>query len=513
MRENETRPRMLQKTRRAIAGATFLATLAMGPGPAAAQFVEEDVRVLRQLEGEQVGDYFGWVGASIPDLDGDHVHEVLIPAIAYSGFSGRATLYSGATGAVINDIIGSPGQALGYSVAYAGDVNGDGVADYVIGGGAVRVYSGKDHSVIFDVSATTGFGSSVSGAGDVNHDGHDDIIVGSQTNSSAFSGAGRVFAFSGLDGSVLWTQDGAGEGHRFGSALGLVGDVNDDGIVDLSIGAAGAGPSGGGEAYVVNGHDGSTIHRLEPIDPAEASVFGEFFASGAGDVDGDRVPDVFVGDYAEGVDARAGTGRAYIFSGRTGDLVHVFTGFSPGDGLGPGRGIADVNGDRYNDVIVAAYLNSSGAPQAGAAYIFSGRSGALLRRITADVGGDFFGVDALSVGDVNGDRIPDFLVTAVGRSFAGVDVGRAYLIEGTRLPCPADLNGNRFVGPFDILRIRKAFGQNGGPADLNGDGVVDVQDFVVGVRDLGRCPRGVPRRLGRKCRVGRGFGASKGRCR
>ncbi|MEO1334481.1 MAG: dockerin type I domain-containing protein [Myxococcota bacterium] len=462
--------------------------VAVSAWPAMAQFVEPDVRVLSVLEGTQVGDNFGWVGAALPDIDGDGVADFVIPAIGYEGV-GRATVYSGRTQAVLNDVVGTgPAPFFGYSVSDAGDVDKDGVSDYIVGGGQVKVFSGRDHRLLYDFS-TAGFGAAVSAAGDIDGDGHADVAVG-----VAFVDAGRVTVFSGRDGQVLWFRDGAVAGDRFGSALGLVGDVNKDGVPDLSVGAFGAGPFGGGLAFVVSGVDGSTIHQLEPVDAAEALVFGQFFASGASDVDGDGVPDVFVGDYAEGQGVRAGTGRAYIFSGFTGELLHVFTGFRPGDGLGPGRGIPDVNGDGHGDVIVAAYLNSDASTTAGAAYIFSGRSGALLRTMTATLAGDNFGVDALSLGDINDDRIPDFLVTAVGRSFAGTDTGRAYLIAGRRLPCVADVTGNRVVNRADFRRIRRAFGQSKQRFDLNGDGTVDVQDLIVARLDRGKCPPGVPKK-------------------
>ncbi len=461
------------------------------PAWASAQFVEPDVKVIRLFEGDQIGDIFGWVAADIPDLDGDGVRDLIIPAISQDGGTGRVTVYSGRTGDVLNEIGGGT-SLLGYSVAAAGDVNKDGTGDYIVGGLPVQVFSGRDHSLLYDLTSVSGFGASVSAAGDVDHDGYDDVAVG-----VAFEGSGRVVVFSGRDGSLLWRRDGAADGDRFGSALGLVGDVNGDGTDDLSIGAFGA-----GLAFVVSGLDGATIHQLEPIDPAEAVVFGRFFASGAGDVDGDHVPDVFVGDYFEGTGEREGTGRSYIFSGKTGDLVNVFTGFNPGDGMGPGRGIPDVNGDGHNDVIVAAYLNSDGATQAGATYLFSGRSGALLRTITATLAGDNFGVDALSLGDVNGDCIPDYLVTAVGLSFAGTDNGRAYLIAGHTLPCPADITGNGRVNRFDFRRIRRAFGQTGGAEDVNGDGIVDMRDLAAAKLDRGRCPAGVPlkAKFRRKCK-------------
>lgn len=460
--------------------------LVLGASPARAQFVEPDARTLRAYEGVEAGDWFGWVGANLGDLDGDGVDDLAIPAPAEDGFEGSVTVFSGADGTPLHRIEG--GFALGYSVSSAGDVDADGVPDYIVGGGRVAVFSGADHGVLLELTATTGFGDSVSGAGDLDGDGHDDVVVGSQFDATASPAAGRVFALSGADGSVLWTREGAGEGHTFGSGIGDLGDVTHDGVPEVVVGAAGAGEFGGGLAYVLDGRDGSIVHELPPVAPAKAVRFGEFFASGAGDVDGDRIPDVFVGDYAYD----AFRGAAFVYSGRTGARIHYFPGIDPGDGMGPGRGVGDVNGDRYADLLVGAYLDSDGGPDAGKAYLYSGRSGALLRTITATVESDNFGVDALGAGDVDGDGLPDYLVTAVGLSFAGLEPGRAYVINGTVLPCPSDVTGDGKVTFRDFLYVRGARGTSDPRADLDGDRVVDDEDLDIVFLDRGRCPAGVP---------------------
>ena len=457
------------------------------PSPGQAQFVEPDVVTLELFEGDQVADTFGWVATAIDDLNGDGVAELLIPAIGRDNSAGRVTVYSGSDGAVLHQLDGGAGELLGYALGNAGDVDGDETGDYIVGGARVLVLSGATHEELLDLTPTTGFGHAVAGAGDIDDDGYADLLVGSQA-ADAFTGA--AYLISGKDGDVIWSRSGAAEGELFGSAVGSLGDVNGDGVSDVVVGAFGGGPNAGGVAYVLDGSDGSNLHLLQPEDPASASVFGQFFASGAGDVDGDGIGDVFVGDYFEGLGAEIGTGRAYIFSGKSGRRLHVFDGFEPGEGLGPGRGVPDVNGDGHGDVIVAGYTNSEGASFAGKAYLFSGRSGALLRTMTATLANDNFGVDALSVGDTNGDGLDDFLVTAVGLSFAGLDHGRAYLIAGTVLPCVADLNGDGRVNFTDMTRLWREFGKTESPADLNGDRIVDFDDARVLLADTGVCPAG-----------------------
>ncbi|MCG8457243.1 MAG: hypothetical protein MI919_13285 [Holophagales bacterium] len=475
----------------ALLGCAVLLSHALAP-PVAAQFVEPEVEVLFTFVGEEVGDAFGWVSETIGDIDGDGVQDLIIsaPSFAGDGFGkGRAYVFSGAAGTLLNVVTGDADSTfLGFSVNGAGDVDGDGVPDYLTGGGQVQVYSGADHTLLLDLTAATGFAHDVSSAGDVDADGHDDLFVGSQNTSVSFPQAGRVLVLSGLDGSVIWSRDGAGASHQLGSGTGLVGDVNGDGIPDVVAGAMGAGPNGGGEAFVLSGVDGSILHTLSP-DPATAAVFGQFFASGAGDVNRDGVPDVYVGDYNDSFGGVPGTGRAYVFSGRSGRLIHDLPGPDPGDGFGDGRGAGDVNGDGFGDLIIAGYTNSDGAPQAGKAYVYSGRSGALLRTITATVAGDSFGVDATSVGDVDGDGEIDYLVTSVGLSFLGQDVGRAFLLAGTPLPCVSDLNGNGWVGLLDLWILKAALGSTDSAADLDGDGDVDIDDLRVLLRDLGRCPQ------------------------
>lgn len=166
----------------------------------------------------------------------------------------------------------------------------------------------------------------------------------------------------------------------------------------------------------------------------DSYVFGRFFARGTPDIDGDGVGDIYVADYgsergggnkgnATGTPAK-GTGTAYVFSGATGEAIHVIEGEVEGEGLGPGRAIPDVDGDGVADLLIAAYGSSEGAPAAGTVRIYSGADASILRTITSTTASEFLGVDALGVGDLNGDGLVDYLLTGFGSDYiiAGSDL-------------------------------------------------------------------------------------------
>ncbi len=418
-----------------LAGINFsLTVLAIGP------FVETEVIRLQTFNGENIGDGYGWVGAQISDLNSDGASEVIITAPFFATTeatsTGKIYIYSGYDGLLLKATTGTPGNLFGWSAASAGDVNYDGVSDYVIGGPGENnravVFSGKDHSVLYEFKSEGSdyLGSGVAGAGDVNGDGYGDVIVGAMRTSAAFTQSGRIYLFSGKDGSILWQRDGVGPQDRLGSAVGLVGDVTGDGVPEQTAGALGAGGDGRGRAYILSGVDGEIVHTLEPVGPAGSPpTFGQFFASGADDVNGDGIPDVFIGDYNAQRGEVNSTGRAYIFSGADGSRLLVFEAEVDGDGIGPGRGIPDVNGDGRADVIVAAWTSSAGVPAGGKIYIHSGADGSILHTVTGAIPNDSLGVDALSLGDVSGDGRPDYLLTAVGKDFEGSDVGHAYIVS------------------------------------------------------------------------------------
>lgn len=407
--------------------------------PAAAvhpDFVEADVTVLASYTAEAAGDNYGFVGAAIGDLDGDGASEYVIGAPFHSGaisFAGKAYVYDGASGAPIHSLEGSVfAEVLGFSVAGGGDADGDGVPDYAVGGrgfvsapGRVVLVSGADHSVIRDHVGTVGaaFGHDLGFAGDVDGDGLDDLIVGARFSSGGGANSGRVAVFSSADGSLLWQRYGE-PGDSLGSAVTGLGDLNGDGVPEQGVGAAGRTRTFGqfertGVARVLDGATGADLHLLEPRPTAGA--FGNFFVHDAGDVDRDGVSDVYVGDFGDSF-AAPGAGAAYVYSGASGEILRFLDGEAAGDGYGIGRGAGDVDGDGVPDLVVGAFLSDAGAPNGGRCYVVSGRNGKDLRTYTLRVDNGQLGFDALALGDVDGDGSTDYLLT-------GLDL--AYVVAGS----------------------------------------------------------------------------------
>jgi hypothetical protein len=408
-------------------------------------FAERHVRLLRRYSGENVADSFGWLGEAIGDLNRDGVGEYLVTAPFFqssNSLEGRAYVYDGASGALLATHTGNPGELLGYSAAAAGDVNGDRVADYALGApgyvplgtaGRVIVYSGIDHTVLREWAGAPAqrFGTAVAGGRDVNGDGYADIAVGAELDRAAgqtiFEATGRLSLYSGQDGSRLWSRAGFEAGDWLGSGAGMVDDLNGDGQPDV-VAAARRANGLNGEAYVFSGADGAVVHTFTPSEPGGFATYGQFFARGAGDTSGDGVEDIFIGDYS----AFGGEGRAYVYSGADGSEWLVIRPQNGFDGIGPGRGTPDVNHDGHDDLVIAGWISSAAVPFGGQVNVYSGADGSILQTATGIVENDNLGVDALPLGDLNGDGKPEYMLTAVGLDFMGLDVGHVYVVTFER---------------------------------------------------------------------------------
>ncbi|MBK7756632.1 MAG: FG-GAP repeat protein [Deltaproteobacteria bacterium] len=344
----------------------------------------------RSLNGATAGNYFGFAMATLGDVTGDGCGEIAIGAYNNSSGKGAVYIYHGSSSGIgttaATTLTGTTSNGeFGWSVDGAGDVNGDGYNDLVVGAdnlssgnGAAYVYYGgaagigSTGATTLTGSGTGFFGWTVAGAGDLNDDGYDDIAVGAPAHSSS---AGRVYVFhggsAGLGTSVVATLSGSGgSGESFGQALSGAGDVNGDGYSDLAVGASGY-SSNTGAAYLYQGGSAgvSTTYDLRLLGPSTGSYFGTALRGGA-DINADGYDDLIVG--ASGVSSN--TGAAYLFEGSSAGLastaVTTLSGLSTNTYFGYSVGMAgDVNNDDFQDVIIGAYGTTSNR---GAAYIYLG---------------------------------------------------------------------------------------------------------------------------------------------
>jgi hypothetical protein len=393
----------------------------------------EPVRILREWRGEAANDQFGWIARNIGDVDGDRIADIVTSAPTYArrgAAAGRVYVYSTATGALRWTDDGEPGDRLGIGVEGAGDINRDGVPDVIAaapGGGYARLYSGRDGARLHTLTAeqkSDGFGRHVAGAGDVNGDGYADVIVGAPGNDAGGDGAGRAYVYSGKDARLLLTLTGERAGDGFGSA---VAGYARGSVRLLLVGAPGAGATRAGRTYVYTALTASPQFVIEADETGAA--LGAMFLSVPGDVDGDGTPDVYASDFSNAARGPS-TGRIVVHSGRDGRRLLTLTGETAGEGFGTSPSPAgDVDGDGHADLIVGAWQYSGAAPGGGRAYLYSGRTGALIRTFTCRIPGDTFGFDAVEIGDVDGDGMTDLLITSAWSGVRGFHSGRMFVLS------------------------------------------------------------------------------------
>jgi len=403
---------------------------------------------LKTFDGAVPGDHLGWSVGGAGDVNGDGFADLVVglPEDATHGLSsGGAQVLSGLDGALLFAFHGdSAGDGFGRAVAGAGDVNGDGFADLIVGAfgddnnglgsGSARVFSGLDGTTLFTFNGSGSldkFGASVAGAGDVNGDGFGDLIVGAPRSPLPSAPAGSASVFSGADGTLLHVFQGTSAGELFGTSVAGAGDVDGDGFADLIVGAPYANNNGtnSGRAQIFSGVDGALLFTFDGL--AAFDFFGDAVA-GAGDVNGDGFADVIVGAPQPTTSSTpGGVGQAFVFSGVDGALLLTFNGNLVASWFGGSvAGAGDVNGDGTPDLMVGARLDNNHGPNSGSVRLFSGVNGALLFTLNGDGPGDEFGRSVAGAGDVNGDGYMDVIVGAPMDDNNGVDSGSARVFGG-----------------------------------------------------------------------------------
>ena len=418
----------------ALRGDPRFASVMFAPGDFVHPFVEA-VRVIHEWRGETKGDQFSWIARGVGDVNGDGVSDVVTSAPTFGANGqptgpGRVYVYSGKSGKLLWERTGEPGESLGTGLEGAGDVNRDGVGDVIAGApgsGHAYVYSGRDGETLLTLTGTTqeSYGNSAASAGDQNGDGYADVIVGAPASNAAGRGAGRAYVVSGNDGAVLATLDGQQAGDAFGSIV--AGDKRGR-ETPVLVGAPGGGPNDRGAVYMFR----RLTSAPTPVIVADSTgaALGAMFTSLVGDVNGDKVPDVFATDFSNSAKGPS-TGRAYVHSGADGRRLYTLTGENPGDGFGVGSAdVGDVNRDGFDDMVIGAWQYSAAAPSGGKIYLYSGKDGSLLRTITGRVPGETLGFDAAGIGDVDGDGTVDMLLTSSWSNVNGFRSGRMYIISG-----------------------------------------------------------------------------------
>ncbi len=383
---------------------------------------------------------------------------------------------------------------LGHVVTSAGDVNGDGFGDMIVTApygaipGNVTVFYGSERGLGFEPDwnmsgegSLAYFGISASSAGDVNGDGYDDIIVGAELTSEGYSMDGKAYIYHGSTSGLLltanWTVNGTDDNDFLGHAVSGAGDVNGDGYDDVIVAVAmdDDNYTNAGKVYCYHGSASGVSDT-----PAWNATHGGYderyglMVSSAGDMNGDGFDDVLAGTYL----AADSAGMVHLFYGSESGLSRTvgwnFTGADPGDEMGwSATELGDVNGDGFDDIAISAPLTDADVGDDGLVLVFHGSPngpGTEPNWFKMGEDADVLGYCTMDrIGDVNGDGFDDLVIgSAASKNFQSGD-GRVDLFLGSRYglsrdPVWTDIGSGYHLG----------YGRSVAGGDIDGDGNAEI---------------------------------------